>query len=84
MQPALQFDCVRALHDHPHLHASQHLAESLSDQAQHEMVVAEVERDKDAGDKFSKNEVYENEHKEFVGQSKSNNRAVFIIQTIMN
>jgi hypothetical protein len=54
------------------------------DKAQDEMVVAAVERDKDAGDKISKNEAYENEHKEFVGQSESNNRAVFIIQTIMN
>ncbi len=54
------------------------------DKAQHKMVVAAMEREKDAGDKISKKEAYENEHKEFVGQSESNNRAVFIIQTIMN
>ena len=36
------------------------------DKTQHKMVVTAMERDKHAGDKISKKEVYENEHKELL------------------
>lgn len=56
---------------------------SIADKAQNEVAVTEMERNKDAGDKLSKEQAFVNEHKEFVAQTESNVKAKFIIETII-
>ena len=57
---------------------------SIADKAEHEVDVTEMQRNKDAGDKLSKEEAFVTEHKDFIAQSESNTKGSFIIQTIID
>jgi len=57
---------------------------SQEDRAHHDVQVGALQRNTDAGEKIAKEQIFANEHTDYISATDSNKKGAFIIQTIID